>query len=226
MLAESSNLVASLARHPENKQECHDLLQAALAVIDTPDFSRKVLPGAYHSLMADVNVVHFTVDADGSRIYLVIASKEYPKRVVFELISKLVHQFLAEFAVPSMTCAKNGLNARSKLLFSGLMDEFADLSSKDALLSVTQQLKQTTVKLEQEDNLAPSPSPHQQRDLENQAHDAAAHGPDHSSQSKEKWRQYQTYGLVLAVVLCIILLLVTRLTAGQAPEPTLSPTSL
>lgn len=218
------NLVASLARHPEDKQECHDLLQAALAVIDTPDFSRKVLPGAYHSLVADVNVVHFTVDADGSRIYLVIASKEYPKRVVFELISKLVHQFLAEFAVPSMTCAKNGLNARSQLLFSSLMDEFADLSSKDALLSVTQQLKQTTVKLEQEDNLAPQQQQQQlQRDPESQApHDAA---PDHSSHSKEKWRQYQTYGLVLAGILCVILLLITRLTAGQA-QPTSAPTSL
>lgn len=138
------NLVATLAHNADNKQESDALLQAALAVLNTPDFFRKVQPGAYHSLAAEVNVVHFTVDNDASRIYVIIASKEYPKRVVFELVSKLVQQFLAEFSAVSMTCARNGLNQRARPMFSALMDEFSELSRKDNLFRVGQELKDVT----------------------------------------------------------------------------------
>lgn len=123
---------------------------AVQEVLSAPDFEHKVTPGSRYRLVGDINAFNFCADVQ-QRVYIVITVADYPERLVFPMINELIPAFKEDLGERALTCAEGALNKKVEPLFSRLVKEYNDPSTKDSVSRV--QAKVEDVKLTMSNNI-------------------------------------------------------------------------
>ncbi|KAI9907197.1 hypothetical protein PsorP6_016440 [Peronosclerospora sorghi] len=108
-------------------------------VIQAPTWKSHVTPNGRHSLECDTNKCHFTMNND-ELVFAAMTAKDYPIRLVFQLISAIQQAIVPKFGSKALTCREHGLEQDCHKLFIALASTYDDRTKMDKLSDVMNQV--------------------------------------------------------------------------------------
>jgi Synaptobrevin len=180
-------------------------------VLNAPDFMMKIIPGARYTLVGELNAFNFTMDEE-KRVYVVIASIEYPERLCFRLIADLMNDFRLSFGAASLTCPRGALDTKARSIFKQLIEKYEDPTKSDNLSKVLSDVKNVTnLMTTNVHNMIEAID--KTKKIEEASQDLKLHAGKFSQQAtiyqrNETWKKWRVTAAVAAGVVVIIVIIV------------------
>jgi len=175
----------------------------------------QVTPGSRYRLVGDLSAFNFTTDVQ-QRVYIVITTPTYPERLVFPMINSLIPTFKQEFGEKALTCEAGALNKKAASMFSKLVEEYNDPTSKDKLSQV--QAKVDNVKSTMHQNIDAMLSgleKSEQIEQDTQRLQDSARLFDSQATTlkrREQWKNWKLTLIIGGIILLILIVLIMSLT--------------